>query len=324
MRNLILAGVSAAALLGAPLMAMAAPPKAHPAKGMADKAATPAFVHPMLAPWTGPYGGYPRFDKVKVADFKPAMEEAMALNRREIAAIADNPAAPTFKNTIEALELAGQPLNRVQTIYSVWGANLSTPEYQAVQNEMDPKLATFNDEIVQNPKLFARIEAVYKSPATKKLSAEQQRLAWIYWSNFTRAGAALDPKAKARVAEINQRLATLFAKFGQNLLDDESGYVLFLKKDQLAGLPKDVVDAAATAAEEKGHKGEYAISNTRSSMDPFLSYSDDRALREKVWRPYYARGDSGAAHDNNAIITEILKLRAERAKLLGFATHAHW
>jgi peptidyl-dipeptidase Dcp len=315
MRNLFLVGVSAAALLGVPLMAMAATPKA---------ATAPAFASPLLAPWTGPYGGYPRFDKVKVADFKPAIEEAMALNRREVRAIADNPAPPTFKNTIEALERAGQPLGRVQTIYSIWSANLSTPEYQAVQNEMDPKIAAFNDEIVQDPKLFKRIEAVYNSPATKTLTPEQQRLAWIYWNNFVRAGAKLDPKAKTRVAAINQRLATLFAKFGQNLQAEEAGWITYLKADDLAGLPEGLKAAAASAAAEHGHKGEWAITNTRSSMDPFLTYSDNRPLREKVWHNYYSRGDHKDAHDNSAIITEVLKLRYERARLLGYPSFAHW
>lgn len=315
MRNLFLVGVSAAALLGVPLMAMAATPKA---------ATAPAFASPLLAPWTGPYGGYPRFDKVKVADFKPALEEAMALNRREIRAIADNSAPPTFKNTVEALERAGQPLARVQTIYSIWSANLSTPEYQAVQNEMDPKLAAFNDEIVQDPKLFKRIEAVYNSPATKTLTPEQQRLAWIYWNNFVRAGAKLDPKAKTRVAAINQRLATLFAKFGQNLQAEEAGWITYLKADELGGLPEGLKAAAASAAAEHGHKGEWAITNTRSSMDPFLTYSDNRPLREKVWRNYYSRGDHKDAHDNSAIISEVLKLRYERARLLGYPSFAHW
>jgi peptidyl-dipeptidase Dcp len=328
MRNLILAGVGAAALLGAPLMADAAPAKATKAPssktGAAKAPPAAAYQHAMLAAWTGPYGGYPRFDAVKVTDFKPALEEAMALNRREIAAIADNPAAPTFKNTIEALERAGQPFNRVQLIYSVWGANLSTPDYQAVQNEMDPRLAAFNDEIVQNTKLFRRIEAVYQSPATKKLTPEQQRLAWIYWSNFTRAGAKLDPAAKTRVGAINQRLATLFAKFGQNLQADEAGWITYLKADELAGLPEGLKTAAAQAAAEHGHKGEWAITNTRSSMDPFLTYSDNRAMREKVWRNYYSRGDHKDAHDNSAIISEILKLRYERAKLLGYPSFAHW
>jgi len=325
MRQLLVAGVSALSLAAAPLAVMAAPAKA-PAKAHMNPTPTPpaAYKNAMLAPWTGPYGGYPRFDLVKVSDFRPALEEAMALNRREIEAIATNPAKPTIANTIEALEFAGQPLSRVTLIYSVWGANLSTPEYQAVQNEMDPKLAAFNDEIVQNAKLFARIKALQDSPDTKKLTPEQQRLVWIYWSNFTRAGAALDPKAKARVAEINQRLATLFAKFGQNLQADEAGWITYLKADQLGGLPDTLKASAAAAAEAHGHKGEWAITNTRSSMDPFLTYSDNRAMREQVWRNYYSRGDHKDAHDNSAIISEILKLRYERAKLLGYPTFAHW
>ncbi len=324
MRHRFLAA-SAAALMALPAASLAAPMantgKPHP-KGHAMQ--TAAYKNAMLAPWTGPYGGFPRFDLVKVSDFKPALEEAMALNRAEIAVIANNPAKPTFHNTIEPLELAGQPLNRVQLIYSIWGSNLSTPQYQAVQNEMDPKLAAFGDEVVQNPKLFARIEALQNSPETKKLTPEQQRLVWIYWSNFTRAGAALDPKAKVRVAEINQRLATLFAKFGQNLQAEEAGWVTYLKADQLAGLPENLKAAAAQAAADHGHKGEWAITNTRSSMDPFLTYSDNRALREQVWRNYYSRGDHKDAHDNSAIITEILKLRYERARLLGYPTFAHW
>ncbi len=322
-RQLFVAGVSAAALLALPATAMAAPAKAHHMQTPSYKNA--AYKNAMLAPWTGPYGGYPRFDLVKVSDFKPALEEAMALNRREIAAIADNPAPPTFQNTIEALERSGQPFARVQMFYQgIWAANLSTPAYQAVQNEMDPKLAAFNDEIVQNPKLFARIKALQDSPATKQLTPEQQRLVWIYWSNFTRAGAALDPKAKARVGEINQKLATLFAKFNQNLQADEAGWITYLKADELGGLPEELKTAAAQAAADHGHKGEWAITNTRSSMDPFLTYSDNRAMREKVWRNYYSRGDHKDAHDNSSTITEILKLRYERARLLGYPSFAHW
>jgi peptidyl-dipeptidase Dcp len=322
MRHLFLAA-SAVVLMALPAVGLAAP--ATPAPSKAHAMTTPAYKNAVLAAWTGPYGGYPRFDLVKVSDFKPALEEAMALNRREIAAIADNPAKPTFQNTIEALERSGQPLARVTLLYQgIWGANLATPEYQAVQNEMDPKLAAFNDEIVQNAKLFARIQALQNSPDTKKLTPEQQRLVWIYWSNFTRSGAALDPKAKARVAQINQRLATLFAKFSQNLQADEAGWITYLTADQLGGLPEGLKTAAAQAATEHGHKGEWAITNTRSSMDPFLTYSDNRAMREKVWRNYYSRGDHKDAHDNSATISEILKLRYERARLLGYPTFAHW
>ncbi|WP_394763479.1 M3 family metallopeptidase [Phenylobacterium sp.] len=321
MRQSFLISVSVLALAASPVIAMAATHKTHKAP---PAQAAVAYKNAMLAPWTGRYGGYPRFDLVKVADFKPALEEAMALERREIEAIANNPAKPTFKNTIEALELAGQPLNRVGTFYSVWASNLSTPAYQAVQNEMDPKLAAFNDEIVQNAKLFARIKALQDAASTKALTAEQQRLVWIYWSNFTRAGAALDPKAKVRVGEINQRLASLFAKFGQNLQADEAGWVTYLKANELGGLPETLKAAAAQAAADHGHKGEWAITNSRSSMDPFLTYSDNRALRETVWRNYYSRGDHKDAHDNSATMKEILKLRYERARLLGYPTFAHW
>ena len=317
----LLAGASAAALfLAASTVTHAETPapKAHHAARVAG------YKSPLLAAWTGKYGGYPRFDLVKVADFKSALEEGIDLNRAEIKVIAENRAPPTFKNTIEALELAGQPLARVGTFYSVWSSNLSTPDYQKVQDEMDPKLAAFNDEVVQNAKLFARIEAVYKSPSLKALSSEQQRLTWLYWDNAVRAGARLDPKAKVRVAEINQRLATLFAKFGQNLQADEAGWVTYLKAEDLAGLPEGLKTAAAAAATSHDHKGEYAITNTRSSMDPFLTYSDRRNLREKVWKTYYSRGDHKDSHDNSAIISEVLKLRFERSNLLGYPTFAHW
>ncbi len=278
----------------------------------------------LSAPWVGP-NGWPAFDKVQVKDFKPAIEAAMAANLKEIDAITANTAPATFDNTIVALEKAGTELARVRAYYGVWTSNLLNDELEAVQTEMDPKLAAFQDSITQNAKLFARIEAVYTASQQKgsRLTPEQTRLSWLYWNNFVRAGAKLDDKAKARVGEINQKLAALFAKFGQNLQADEDT-ALFFKEADLKGLPQSFKDGAAAAAEERGHKGEFAVTNTRSSMDPFLSYADNRDLREKVWRTYYSRGDNGDAHDNNAIITEILKLRAERAKLLGFATHAHW
>lgn len=216
MTKLLLAAASVLALgaAAAPALAQsAAPGHAVAQKPGHMRAQNPASTNPVLAPWTGPDGGYPRFDLVKVSDFEPAIEAAIAENRREIAAIADNPAPPTFDNTIVALEKSGLTLARVTIIYGVWGSNLSTPEYQKVQDEMDPKLAAFADEITQNPKLFARIEAVYNSPDKAKLSPEQQRLVWVYWNNAVLGGAKLDAAAKTRVAEINQRLATLYAKF---------------------------------------------------------------------------------------------------------------
>ncbi|HEX6185147.1 MAG TPA: M3 family metallopeptidase [Pyrinomonadaceae bacterium] len=284
-----------------------------------------ANQNPLLAEWTGPHGGVPPFDRVQVAFFKPALEAGMAEQLAEIDKIAADPAAPTFENTIAALERAGQTLDRVTTAYGVWGSTMNTPEFQAVQREMAPKLAAFNDKITQNEALFKRIEAVYNSPAKAKLNPEQQRLSWLYYTNFVRAGARLDAKAKARLSEINQQLAGLYTNFSQHLLSDENDLFLVLKsEEELAGLPQSLRDAAAAAAVAKKQPGAWVINNTRSSVDPFLTYSDRRDLREKVWRMFVNRGDNGDKNDNNSIITEVLGLRAERAKLLGYQTHAHW
>jgi len=289
-------------------------------------AATPLHAeNVLLKKWTGPYGGVPPFDKVKVSDFKPGLEAAMAENLKEIDAIAKNPATPDFDNTIAALERAGKPFERVSTIYGVFRNTMSSDDFQKVETEMAPKLAAFNDRIVQNKALFERIAAVYDAREASGLTPEQKRLVWLDYTTFVRAGARLEGAARQRVAEINQRLASLFTKFSQNLLADEKDYVLYLEKEaDLAGLPGGVREGAAQAAEARGHKGQWAILNTRSSMEPFLTYSDRRDLREKVWRTYYSRCNNGDAKDNNATISEILKLRAERANLLGYPTHAHW
>jgi peptidyl-dipeptidase Dcp len=293
--------------------------------GMNTQASTVADQNPLLANWEGPYGGVPPFDKVQVALFKPALESAMTMNLMEIEKIAKDSAAPTFENTIVAMERAGQTLDRVSTIYSVWGSTMAGQEFQAVQREMAPKLAAFNDQITQNEPLFKRIEAVYNSPNKKKLTPEQQRLTWLYYTNFVHSGAALKPEAKARLSQINQQLAGLFTRFSQNVLAEETDQFIVLKTDaELAGLPQPLRDAAAAAAVTKKQPGAWVIMNTRSSIDPFLTYSDRRDLREKAWRMFINRGDNGDEHDNNAIITQILQLRAERAKLLGFPTHAHW
>jgi peptidyl-dipeptidase Dcp len=281
--------------------------------------------NPLLANWEGPYGGIPPFDRVQIPLFKPALEAAIAERLTEIQKIASDPAAPTFENTIVALERTGRTLDRVGTLYGVWGSTMASPEYQVVQREMAPKLAAAEDEITQNETLFKRIEAVYNSPEKAKLKPEQQRLTWVYYTQFVRAGARLSPEAKKRLSQINQQLAGLYTKFSQNVLAEETDQLIVLKsEDELTGLPQSLRDAAAAAAETKKQPGTWVIMNTRSSIDPFLTYSDRRDLREKAWRMFVNRGDNGGEHDNNAIITEILQLRAERAKLLGYPTHAHW
>ena len=283
-------------------------------------------TNPLLAKWDGPFGGVPPFNAVQVALFKPALEAAMTEQLAEIDRIAKNPAAPDFENTIAALERTGSTLDRVTTLYGVWAATMANPEFQAVQREMAPRLAAFNDQITQNEALFKRIDTVYNSPDKAKLKPEQQRVTWLYYTNFVRAGARLNPEAKTRLSQINQQLAGLFTKFSQNVLAEETDQFIVLKsEDELAGLPQSIRDAAAAAAESKKQQpGTWVIMNTRSSVDPFLTYSDRRDLREKAWRMFINRGDNGGEHDNNAIITEILQLRAERAKLLGYQTHAHW
>jgi glutamine synthetase adenylyltransferase/Zn-dependent oligopeptidase len=297
-------------------------------------------TNPLLAPWAGPFGGTPPFDRVRVADLQSALEAAMAEKLLEVGKIAANPETPTFDNTLVALERAGQTFQRVNAIYEIWSSNVSTPEFQAVEREMGPKIAAFHDAITQNTALFARIEAVCADADAARgagsgdgpgdgpgegLGPVERRLCRHYHMNFVRAGARLGTAAKTRVGAINERLASLFANFSQNLLADEAGHVLYLAdRADLAGLPETECAAAAAAAMALGRPGRWAIINTRSAMDPFLTYAERRDLREIVWRTYYRRGNNGGPHDNKAIITEILALRHERAGLLGYPTHAHW
>ncbi len=283
-----------------------------------------ASSNTLLAEWTGPYGGVPAFDKMNLDDLRGALETGMAGNLEEIDAIANNPSPANWDNTIVALERAGEDLGRVFTYWSIWSGNMSTPEFREIQREMSPLLSEFNSKITQNEKLFERVKTVYESDELKNRPADEQRLARLIYDGFARNGATLDEAGKARYAEINQRLAELYTEFSNNVLSDEEGYVLFLTEEQTGGLPASVKAAAASAATEREREGEFAITNTRSSMDPFLTYSTERDLREQVWNNYYGRGDNGDDHDNNAIIAEILKLRDERVGLLGYDNYAQW
>jgi peptidyl-dipeptidase Dcp len=308
------------ALIAAGSMALVAGYASLPLAGSEASVSTP-----LLAPWTGPYGGVPPFDKVKVEDFKPALEAAMADQLASVDTIAAATDPPSFENSIAALERAGRALVRVETVYSVHASTLNTAEFQVVEREMAPRLAAFEARINQNERLFKRVAAVYEARERSGLTPEQQRLAWLYYTTLVRAGAQLEPTAKKRVADINERLATLFTSFNQNVLADETDYELVIDTEaDLLGLPESLRSAAAAAADSRGHHGKWSIQNTRSSMEPFLTYSARRELREKVWRTYYSRGDHDDAKDNKKIVAEILKLRAERARLLGFATHANW
>ena len=282
------------------------------------------MTNPLIPEWTGPFGGVPPFDQVKVEHFRPAMQAAMAENLEEIERIAAGPAAPTFENTFAALERTGRLLDRVSAVYYVFASTVRTPEFQEIEREMEPRLAAHRDRIVQNARLYQRIAAVYEGPERTRLDAEQQRLAWDKYTHFVRSGARLDDGAKKKLGDINQRLATLYTQFSQNVLADEGRFTLLEGESDLEGLPESLRAAAAEAAASRGHAGRWAILNTRSSVEPFLTLSARRSLREKVWREFTRRGDNGDTHDNKAVIAEIVRLRHERALLLGYPTHAHW
>nr|WP_315850138.1 M3 family metallopeptidase [Rhodopirellula maiorica] len=279
----------------------------------------------MLKPWTGPYGGVPPWNLVRQEEFLPAIETAIQAATEELNAIAHQSEPPTFENTIVAMEKAGKTLERVETLFDVHTGNLNVGPIPDIERAVAPKLSEYRDSIYQNEKLFKRIEAIYQSDAMQSFTVAQKRLVDDLYKTFVRQGAKLDSSDKAKLSQINTRLARLFTDFSQNVLEDEKGHVTWIADEtDLAGLPDSVVAAMKSAAEERNQADKWAVTNTRSSMDPFLTYADNRDLRETVWRKYYNRGDNGDAHDNNAIISEILSLRAARAKLLGYENHAQW
>jgi peptidyl-dipeptidase Dcp len=328
MNRMILLGCAAAAL-GACVttdreaMASVVPEVSDSVAEAAPAAATiPVPANPLLAEWTGPFGGVPAWDKVKPELFPEAFQFGIDEQRREILAIANNPAAPTFDNTIVAMEKAGQRLERVQTLFGVMAGNVTTPQYQALGKEWSPRLSAANDEITLNPALFQRVKAVYEARAG--LPEKEQRLVTRYYESFVRNGANLDPRQKEQLSELNQMLARAFSTFSEKVLADESKYAVATAAE-LKGVPQDVRNAALAAAKERNlPAGQYAIVNTRSAVDPILTFADNRALREKVWRAFVNRGDNGDANDTNSTIAEIVKLRADRARLLGYPTHAAW
>ena len=281
--------------------------------------------NPLLEPWTGKYGGVPRFDEIKKTEFKSAILEGMDLKRADIKKIASASSAPDFENTIAAMESSGGPFDRATRLFYIYTAVLNDKNMQALETEMEPKLAKFDDEIVQNDELFKRIKSVYETREKSNLTDEQKRVAEVYYKQFSRRGAGLDKAKKERLSKINERLAEVYAKFRQNLLADEEEQMLVLEKiEDLDGMPDSFKEATSAQAEEKKLKGKWVISNTRSSMEPFLTFANKRDLREKAWKLWTNRGDNNDKHDNKKLISEILKLRAERAKILGFPTHAHW
>jgi peptidyl-dipeptidase Dcp len=301
-----------------------------PAATLASDAAAARAVLPVQTPraellqvWTGPYEGVPPWDRVTADKLKTAILEGIELQRAEYAAIADNPEPPTFANTLVASQMAGEPLGRALAMFGVMTGNIGSPDYQAVQREVAPILTQAGNEITFNERLFQRVKTVADNAAAMGLSAEQTRLAERSRDSFVRNGAALNAAGKAELGRINTALSNAFTSFGQKVVADENAWTVISSEAGVAGLPASNKAAAAGAARSRNLQG-WAIVNTRSSVDPFLSFADDRALREQVWRKFVNRGDNGDANDTNATIAEIVRLRDQRAKLLGFANHAEW
>jgi peptidyl-dipeptidase Dcp len=316
----VLAGCGAQPMAPPPPSAPPSPPA--PTVSPSAPTAPSAAYEVLLAEWSGPYGGVPPWDKVDNKLFSPAVDKAGELLLKEVEAIAANPAPPNFDNTLAALERAGKPMDRVTALFSVASSNLNTPEIQELSRTLEPKLQEIEDKVTFNEKLFSRIEAVKKAIDKAGLSPEQRRLVEKKHEEFMRRGASLPAAKKARLGAINQELAKLFTDFGNRVQADEDTWVV-LKQEDLAGLPDSLVQGYKAAAEQRKIDG-YAVVNTRSAVDPFLTFSESRPLREKVWRAFVDRGDHGDKNDTNAVIKQIVKLRAERARLLGYASHAHW
>jgi len=283
-----------------------------------------AADNPLFEEWGGRFG-VPAFDRIKPEHFRPAFARSFAAHAAEVAAIAGNAQAPTFANTIDALEASGETLARAVDLFHLLAGAHTNDAILAFERELAPLKAKHWDRILMDEALFGRIDGLYHMRDRLALSAEQRRVLERYHVKFTRAGAALDAPAKTRLADVNERLATLGTTFSQNVLADEQSYALVLDgEDDLAGLPDFVRAAARTAAEERGLAGKHAIIISRSSVEPFLQFSTRRDLREKIFRAWIARGDGGGATDNKAIIAEMVALRAERARLLGYPSFAHY
>jgi peptidyl-dipeptidase Dcp len=280
-------------------------------------------TNPLLATWTGPFE-LPPFASIKPGHFRPAFDWALAAHRAEIDAIAADPAAPTFDNTIAALERSGHELDSVANVFFVLTGADTSDEIEAVERDVSPLLARHNNALYLNRPLYARISDLYGRRETLGLDAEQTRVLERYHTRFVRAGAALERPAQDRLAAINEQLASLGTQFGQNVLADEKSFVMLLEEGDLAGLPDFARAAARAAAEERGQTGKYAIILARSSVETFLQFSSRRDLREKAFQAWIRRGENGGTTDNRPLIAEMVALRAERARLLGFGSFADY
>ncbi len=280
--------------------------------------------NPLLEKFSTPFGT-PPFDKIKEAHYLPAIEEGIRQQKAEIDAIVNNSEPPTFANTIDALELSGQLLRRVTSIFYNMSSAMTNPEHQEIAKKVAPMLSRHNDDIRLNAALFARIKAVYEQKEQSDLTAEQRMVLEKYYKDFVRGGANLDEGQKEELRKINEELSLLTLKFGDNVLQETNDYALVISDSaDLAGLPPNVISAAREAAEERGYKGKWVFTLHNPSIIPFLQYAENRALREQIYKAYIHRGDNNNDYDNKAILSKIAALRVRKANLLGYPTYAHF
>ena len=278
-------------------------------------------MNPLLEEWRAPFGA-PPLDRIHPEHFPPAYAEGFAQHDAEIARIADDPAPPDFANTIIAFEKSGRLLGQVDAVFFVLSGAATNEALQKIERELAPRVSAHHNSIYLNAKLFARIDAVWQHRAPHPLDAEDRKVLERIHLDFVRAGARLSQDGRARMDQLNQRLAVLTTEFSQNVLADEEDYVEKLSEAQAAGLPLSLREALATTANERNVDAPYAVTLARSSVEPVLQSASDRGLREKLFKAWVARGDNPNAHNNRAIIAETLKLRAEKAALMGYDNYA--
>ena len=281
-------------------------------------------TNPLLAKWDTPFE-VPPFDRIDTSDYFPAMMESIRQHEVEIEAIAENNSAPTFENTILAFETSGKLLTRITNVFfNLLEAN-TNDQMQKIAEKISPILSEYQDNIYMNPKLFDRIKAVYDERQQMGLDDQQKRVTEKYYNDFVRSGASLDSTHQTRLKEINQELSLLSLKYGNNVLAETNNFKLIIdNKEGIEGLPQEVIDAAAEAAKVAGLKDKWVFTLAKPSMIPFLQYSERRDLREKIYRAYFMRGDNNNEYDNKKIIADMVKLRAEKAELLGYDNWASY
>lgn len=294
------------------------------ASGCMDSEKKNTMKNPLLNEFKTPFG-VPPFDQIKNEHFMPAVREAMKKHNEEIDAIVSNTEAPGFENTILALEKSGLLLTQVQNVFYNLNSSLTSDTLQKIAQEMAPEVSAHNDAIKLNDKLWQRIKVVYENKDAQKLGKEEMRLLEETWKDFVRGGANLNEEDKTRLKAINEQLSLLSLQFGQNVLAETNSFKLVVENEQdLKGLPANVIAMAAETARESGKEGNWVFTVQKPSMIPFLTYAENRSLRENLFKAYAGLGNNGNNYDNNEIIKKIIALRAEKAKIMGFPTHAHF